>query len=193
MKIRLVSALLLTFVLGCPGFALASEGTIAIVKFFDAQETVRLGLQSKIDEASKASPASAEMYRKAFARYSNDEILRRLGNAFDLYLSPEEVASFHAFIATPTGQKLAAIFKEHKNPQALGRAMSGLEPEHITIAEAFFKTPAMTNSLAAIKSEEAKKSAIEYGEDLACMEFKVSNPEALKKMRSAGKCMDNAK
>lgn len=171
-----------------PVVAAANEDTVAIVGFLDIVGTARLAMERQLSK-TQGEPELEAIAAKAMAAFDPSEFAKREGAVFEKFLDQDDILSFKAFIASPTGAKVARIFKEQKNPDGLVQALNDLPPEDKSKTNAFFGSRAMGNANTAANSAEARQAGRIYGEDLMCRYARDNDIAALKKLNSASKCL----
>lgn len=185
----LVQALLCLALLLAAHGAYASDGTLQIVRFFDAAATIEVAMRTGLEQVKARDPVLGDFTERALAEFDIDEAARRLALLFDKFLDAGDVREFSAFIESPAGVKVARIFKVQKSQAGLREAFSALPRPDFIAADRFFSTRPAQRAINAIYSPEFKQWASQYGEELVCNYVGRTMPDALEKARKAGKCM----
>jgi hypothetical protein len=170
--------------------ATASEGTMLVVRFLDFAASAEVGMRAAMEQAKVRDPAAAAFAERALADFDPEEATRRLAVLMEAHLDEDDIAAFRAFAQTPTGQKIARIFRVQKSETGLREAFNALPRADFLAADRFFATTAAKKALAAINSPEIRDLGRAYGEELGCAYVERSNPELLPKARAMGKCLE---
>ncbi|RNF86369.1 hypothetical protein [Montanilutibacter psychrotolerans] len=146
-------------------------------------------MMRRVDIDTAGEPELRAIARAALDKFSVDEVARQASAPLAKTLTPQEVAQCLAFIDSEDGHVLLALGKAAIDSRALAESVDALPAEQKSRVNQAFQSSCMTKTLAFMSSEPAKKAMYDYGGNLVCEHAQTTDPEALKTLRSHGKCL----
>jgi hypothetical protein len=176
------------FLICLPPVSHASDGTVFVVNFLDAAESIKQVMQQPGKDDAQIDPKIVADRIAAFSAADADELALRMAPVFEQYVVEEDTIAFRTFAKTLAGAMVAKIFKEKKSGPAITQAFKDMPPKEQAEAEEFFKTRAMTQAIAALNSPGAADVGRQYGVDLMCRYYRANDQETFARAAQAGRC-----
>lgn len=146
-------------------------------------------MMRRVDIDTAGEPELRAIARAALEKFSVDEVARQASAPLSETLSPQEVAQCLAFIDSEDGHVLLTLGKAAIDARALAESVEALPTEQKDRVNQAFQASCMAKTLAYMGSEPAKKAMYDYGGNLVCEHARSTDPDALKILRSHGKCL----
>lgn len=185
---RFLATLMMCTALITPFSAHASADTERIAKFFNAAGLGRASMQQQILQIRKDRPAIADVVEKSLGYFNSDEYIHLFGTVLEGQMSQSEIQYFLQFMATPTGIRIAKIFRDNPDLSSMGAEAEKMPKLDQDNAVTFFNSSPVKHTITIMGSPEMHKAASEYGEKLTCSYYADTNVDIFKKLQGLGRC-----
>ena len=164
----------------------ATEGTEKIAAYIGVAEKMRYQSEQVADRLAQSNARAAAALSRALGVMQLDELNARAATVLDNHLTEADVQRLLDFMETPLGQRYGLLTRTARSPAALREALASWSPEDIN--NPIFSSPAMTNLMGALNSQEWRDTWKTYGEALMCKALQTDDPQGYENVRKLGRC-----